>query len=65
MSKHEQPAPDRGQAIERLIANHPGLGQLRALLPQFWAERKHWSWLLPLGLWLFMRAYRRERQKHL
>jgi len=64
MSKHEQPAPSRSRAIERLITNYPGLAQLRALLPQFWVERKHWSWLLPMGLWLFVRAYRRERQKH-
>jgi hypothetical protein len=63
MSKGEQPVQRHSRAIERLITNHPGLAKLQALLPQFWAERKHWPWLLPLSLWLFVRVYHRERQK--
>jgi hypothetical protein len=63
MPKHKQPEQRRHRAIERLITNRPGLAQLHALLPQVWAERKHWPWLLPLGLWLFARIYRRERRK--
>jgi hypothetical protein len=49
--------------LETQIARSPFLLQGRAVLRQLRHERESWPLLLPLLIFVFVRAYRQERRK--